>query len=178
MSFEQNIFSTLIGTFAGFLFAIALFYLQNKWSLALQKRNLKKNLKKEFEFNLKFLEKTLDDVNKIIERITTNNKKVYTFLKYTNLQRIFLQIYFQQGYLYDALSPEEIQLLDEILLHFDKPYQDYINIQIEGWRTGTINQADMIDVFAFERDNVIKYIDAVKDISKKIEIADKWIYAP
>ena len=134
MNFYQSVFSMFIGALLGFIFSLFLFYLKEKWSRNAEKKSLENNLIKEFEFNGNYLRKILGDMNKTIEKITVNDKNVFYYFNYMSYQRIFIQAYFQKGYLYEKLDPDDINLIDAILSRMTLRGQDYINNSIQMWK--------------------------------------------
>ena len=168
MNFWQNIISTFIGAFLGFIFSICLFYLTNKWSKKSQRKSLEKNLIKEFEFNEHYLQKILEDLKKAIEKITVNDKNVFYYFNYVSFQRLFTQTYFQQGFLYGKLDPDDINLLDTILSRMTQGGEYYINNSIQKWKEANLNQQQILSILSFERDSIEKFIKDIDRIKKKI----------
>jgi len=168
MNFCQNVLSTFIGVILGFIFSIFLFYLTQRWTKKTQKKSLEKNLVKEFEFNEHYLRKILEDIKKTIEKITVNDKNVFYFFNYISYQRLFAQAYFQQGYLYEKLEPDDINLIDTILSRMSLGGQAYINNSIQQWKGGYLNQQQILNIVGFERDSIEKYIEDIGQIKQKI----------
>ena len=168
MNFYQNIFSTFIGVFSGFIFSIFLFYLTNRWSKKTQKKSLEKNLVKEFEFNEHYLQKILENLKKGIEKVTVNDKNVFYYFNYVSYQRLFTQSYFQQGFLYEKLDPDDINLLDTILSRMTYGGECYINNSIQNWKEDILNQQQILNILAFERDSLEKFIKDIYRIKQKI----------
>ena len=168
MNFWQNIISTFIGAFLGFVFSICLFYLTNKWSKKTQRKSLEKNLIKEFEFNEHYLQKILEDLKKAIEKITVNDKNVFYYFNYVSFQRLFTQTYFQQGFLYGKLDPDDINLLDTILSRMTQGGEYYINNSIQKWKEANLNQQQILSILSFERDSIEKFIKDINRIKQKI----------
>ena len=167
MNFCQNVISTFIGVTLGFIFSIILFYFQQRWIKKTQKKSLEKNLVKEFEFNKHYLRKILKDIKKTIEKITVNDKNVFYYFKYIGYQRLFTQIYFQQGYLYEKLEPNDINLIDTILSRMTLGGQDYINNSIQMWKDDNLTQKQILNILGFERDSIEKHIKDIGRIKKK-----------
>jgi len=138
MSFCQNLLSTFIGALLGFIFSICLFYFTNKWA------------------------------KKAIEKITVNDKDVFYYFNYIGYQRLFIQTYFQQGFLYEKLNPEDINLLDTILNHMGQGIEFYINNSMQRWKEGAMDQKDVLRIMTFERDNIEKYIKEIHRMKQKI----------
>jgi phosphate/sulfate permease len=168
MNFYQNVLSTFIGAILGFIFSIFLFYLTQKWSNRTEKKSLEKNLIKELEFNEHYLSKILQDIKKTIEQITVNDKQVYYYFNYMSYQRTFIQTYFQKGYLYEKLEPEDINLIDTILTRITWAGQEYINTSIQKWKAGSLDQAQILKIMSYERDSIEKFIKDIGVIKKKI----------
>lgn len=168
MNFWQNVFSTFIGAILGFIFSICLFSLTSKWTKKDQKKSLEKNLIREFEFNEHYLQKILEDLKKTIEKITVNDKNVFYYFNYISYQRLFAQTYFQQGFLYDKLDPDDINLLDTILTRMSQGGEQYINNSIRMWKEDNLNQQQILNILAFERDSVEKFIKDIGRIKQKI----------
>ena len=168
MNFWQNVFSTFIGALLGFIFSIFLFYLTSRWSKNAQKKSTEKNLIKEFEFNEHYLQKVLADIKKAIEKITVNDKNVFYYFNYKSYQRLFVQSYFQQGFLYEKLDPDDINLLDTILSRMTQGGEYYINNSIQRWKEDHLNQQQILNILAFERDSIEKFIKDIRRIKQKI----------
>lgn len=112
-------------------------------------------------------------MNKTIEKITINDKNVYYHFNYISYQRLFINTYFQQGYLYEKLDPDDINLIDTILSRMSLAGQTYINISIQMWKEDKYNQTQILNILAFERDSIEKYIKNIGDIKKKIATIEK-----
>lgn len=168
MNFWQNVFSTFIGALLGFVFSIFLFYLTRRWSKKAQKKSLEKNLIKEFEFNAHYLQKILEDLKKAIEKITVNDKDVFYYFSYISYQRLFTQTYFQQGFLYERLDPDDINLLDTILSRMTRGGEYHINNSIQRWKEDSLSQQQILKILAFERDSIEKFITDIGRIKQKI----------
>ena len=90
MTFWEQTWSTLIGVIAGFVFSIFLFYLTERWKNSRVNKDLSGNLQKEFDFNINFLENYKDDFDKLIKKITVNDKQLFTIFRFDRLQRLLI----------------------------------------------------------------------------------------
>ncbi len=167
MTFWQLAFPTFIGVFLAFIFSILLFHLTNKWTKDAAKKLLEKNLRCEFNFNKKYLEKTLEDLTKTIEKIGVEDK-VFYYPKYVNYQRLFTLSYFNQGFLYEKLSTEDLNLIATILEHMNQGTELFINKSIKDYNDGNINKQEILRIISFERDTIQKFIKSLDEIQKKI----------
>jgi hypothetical protein len=123
MDFWQQVLSTLIGTFAGFLLSLALFYLTETWKNSRTRKDLGANIAKEIQFNLDFLTQYKTDFEKMLRQVTAGDKQIFTVFRHNKLQRLFLQEAFQKGLLYKNLSTDEVVAVDAMLSYF-LPYRD------------------------------------------------------
>ena len=73
-----------------------------------QKKPYVKHLKREFEYDISLMQEWIDEVDKILRKITANDNKVFSFMRYTFFQRSFMQEAFKFGIMYDALDNEDI----------------------------------------------------------------------
>jgi formylmethanofuran dehydrogenase subunit E-like metal-binding protein len=154
--------ATLIGSICGFIFSIVLFHYNKKWTNEDVRKALEKNLAREFEFNIKFLNRQLEDVKKIIEKITVGDRDTTKFyFRYSNFQRMFIASYFQQGYLYEKLTPEDINVIDAILSHLSNAGENYINSIVVKWQTSEINQIEALKIFCSERELIESHIKSI-----------------
>ena len=168
MTFWQSVFSVFIGTVFGFIFSIVLFYITNIWRSKKAKEALEKSLIKEFEYNISFFRQLIEKLNKSIEKISSDDTELHFFLNYVYYQRLFLQSYFQQGYLYDKLDPDDIILLDNILNHISVYGGDYINNNIQLWEEGQITKQKANQVLGYERDTMEKFLKNIQTTKEKI----------
>ena len=150
------IVETIIGSFAGFVLGIALFYITEKWKVQSQRKDILKYLKRELAFDVELLNSWLDDYDKILRQITANDKPVYVYLRYGDFQLSFIQNAFSIGLLYDHLNDEQILKLNTILTHFSSGEQR-VNQRIHQWNTDEIPQKEALGMFQYEKDIVGRY---------------------
>ena len=168
MSFGEQISASFIGTFFGFIFAIILFFITNKIIESRNKRMLLKYLKREFEYDISLMQEWVNEIDKILRKITANDSNVFSYLKYSYFSRAFMQQAFNSGIMYKKLNNEEILQLNTILLHCDIASEGYINSLITQWKSGSIDQKDVLFKFEFEKDSLTQYKRQLDDIIKKI----------
>ena len=170
MTFAQQVLSSFVGTTFGFIFAILLFLLTNAIKSYLDKKTLRKHLKREFEYDISLLQEWIDEIDKILRKITANDLQVFSYLRYTFFQRFFMQEAFRSGIMYNALNNEHISNLNNILLHCDIGIEQYVNGAIQQWKGGQLPQQDALRLFEFEKDELKKY---QKHLSEILSILDK-----
>lgn len=169
MEFWTNLVSTFIGAFSGFVFSIVLFFLTNNIGRKSAKESLENNLIKEFEFNEHYLENISSDLYKAIEKINADSKNVFIYFNYINFQRLFITQYFQQGYLYEKLTPDDIVLLDKILTHMNLYGQQYVNDSMDKWKKDQLMKKEIVDIISYERDSIEGFIKDLDIIKAKIK---------
>ncbi len=83
MTFGQQICATLIGTASGFVFALVLYFITNFIRELCSKNTLRKQLKRELQYDISLLQEWIDEIDKILRKIATNDTKVFSYLRYT-----------------------------------------------------------------------------------------------
>jgi uncharacterized membrane protein YgaE (UPF0421/DUF939 family) len=168
MKFGQQILATLIGTIAGFIFSIILFYLTNKWKINSYKKNVVKNFSKEIEYNLSLINRLHSQINDVISKVTADRIDIYTYLDYKRYQRLFLDELFRQEVLYERLNQDEVSEIDTILFHFSIVAENYMNKNIEDWKARKIDRVPTLRSLEFERDQLEGYRQTLQNIKLKI----------
>lgn len=168
MTFQQQVIATLLGSIAGFLFAIFIFYITENIKTKRIKKNLIKNLKREFEYNISLLQGWIDEIDKILRKITTDDRQIFSYFKYSYYQRLFTQESFHFGILYELYNNEDISTLSTILLHCDINGEQYINQKITQWNTVQIEQRKVLSTFEFEKETLQKYKKQLTELLGKL----------
>lgn len=157
MTFGQQVLASFLGTTFGFIFAILLFLITSAIKSYLGKKTLRKHLKREFEYDISLLQEWIDEIDKILRKITANDPQVFSYLRYTFFQRFFMQEAFRSGIMYNSLNNEHISNLNTILLHCDTGIEQYVNGAIQQWKTGQQSQKEALRQFEFEKEELKKY---------------------
>ena len=168
MNFNQQLLSTLIGSFSGFVLAIILFYITEKIKNCRTKSNILKSLKREFQYNLGLIDEWLIDIDKILRQITAMDIQVYSYLKLSSFQGYFLQTAFQWGILYQIIDNDDMSKLNFILSQCCLPNENYIMNNINLWKTQKIAQKDVLATFEFQKDQLRKCKSDLQKIMTKI----------
>ena len=177
MKFGDYVLASLIGTVAGFIFSIFLFYLTEKWKRHQAKGTIIKGLKNEYEFNLSLLRQWLNVIETILRQNSSNVNNLtehYGKLKYSSYQRYFLNHYFSAGHLYDVLTSDDLVYLDAVLTHFSGFQEDFLNNIIAGKGPGESStlakrQSYVSRIFETERAALDSFIKRLPPIYIKIE---------
>ena len=164
MTFGQQVLASFVGTAFGFIFAILLFLITGAIKAHLNKKNLRKHLKREFEYDISLLQEWIDEIDKILRKITAKDQEVFSYLRYTFFQRFFMQEAFRSGIMYNSLNNEHISNLNTILVHCDTGIEQYLNGAIQQWKTGQLMQQAALRQFEFEKDELIKFQKHLREI--------------
>ncbi|MCX5632326.1 MAG: hypothetical protein NTW93_01400 [Phycisphaerae bacterium] len=168
-NFREQILSSFIGTFFGFIFAIILFILTNKLIEIRNQKVLIKHLIKELKYDITQIEGWIAEVDKILRKITAEDKRIYYYLKYSDFSRVFTQQAFNSGLLFDKLNDKEISQLNTIFLHCDINTETFVNNYITQWKSSQIERSSMLENFEYEKTCLEKYKNELIDILKKIK---------
>jgi hypothetical protein len=169
MDFWPTLLSTFFGAFLAFIFSIILFYITTKFGASNQKSKLERNLLNELEYNEHYLKRVLGDLQKYIEKITVDDKQLYCVFNFSQYQRLFISQYFQQGLLYEKLSPDDINQIELILSHFTQNGESWLYGHVERWKKGELPQKEALSVFSYERDQLNLYLKFITAIKNKIQ---------
>ena len=154
MTFGEQVLATLVGSIAGFLFAIALFYLREKITGKRVKKNIAKCLKREFQYNLNLIEEWIQTVDRILQKITVQDYKIFDYLRYSSYQRFYLYQSFQFGVLYDFFNNEDVKIISDIENHLNINVEQYINFFIDRWKREDIGQREIHSAFDFQKQSL------------------------
>jgi hypothetical protein len=168
MTFGQQVLASFIGTTFGFAFAILLFLITNAIRRFFERKTLRKHLKREFEYDISLLQEWIEEIEKILRKITANDPAVFSYLRYTFFQRTFMQEAFRTGMMYNSLNNEDISNLNTVLLHCDLGIEQYVNSFIKQWQTGQLGQQEALRKFEFEKDELGKYKKRLQKILQKL----------
>ena len=168
MDFGQQVLATFVGTLFGFIFAIFLFLITNYIQNNRAKKNLKKHLKREFQYDISLLQEWIDEIDKILRKITASDITVYSYLKYSLFQRYFMQECFRAGIMYDLFDDSDITNLNYMLVHCDIGGEQLINSFIAQWQKQEMCQKDALAKFEFQKEQLIQYRKHLELLFKKI----------
>lgn len=169
MTFLQQVLASFIGTVFGFIFAILLFLITNSIKAFFDRKTLLRHLKREFEYDSALLQDWIEEIDKVLRKITANDLQVFSYLRYSFFQRSFMQEAFKLGIMYNSLNNEEISNLNNILLHCDVGPEQYVNNAIQQWKNGQLQQRDALGQFEFQKDELKKFRKNLQEIVKKIK---------
>jgi hypothetical protein len=156
-----------IGSMLAFVFSIALFYITRRVRTSQERKDLSNNVSREISFNINFLEKLKIQIERQIQDVSANNKKIWPIVKFDKLQRVFILSAFDKGILYEELTDDEINTVDSMVGFFFRTTNDFMRATIDDFKAGKAKASDVIEVLRFNLDEVVRYTDFLKLIQTR-----------
>ena len=105
----------------------------------------------------------------MLDRITMNNKDIYTIFRFNKLQRFFILEAFNKGLLYQYLSKEDIGDVDAMLNYFTSGTDSFAWNFLNGFKSGQIPQKDVYSKFEFDKKQIESYIKITQTLKEKLK---------
>jgi hypothetical protein len=150
MSWELVI-PTLVGTMAGFIFSIALFYCTEKIKQERDRRRILKNLMRELTFNLRLYDQWLKGIEQARPQVGAGDKNIFLYIDYTRIARTFIIQALPEGLLYDILADEDLLELDTALRLCNPNSVNDFSEALNQWKLGNIGNPEMFQKLEFHR---------------------------
>jgi hypothetical protein len=142
-SFWSRALATLLGTVAGFVFSIGLFYISERVKRSRDKKKILAGLKREAAFNIGLCDVWLKGLADIRLKVAAADLSVFNYFDYSRALRIFVLEALRAGLLYDLLSDAELVELDKGLLFLGQVSEQDINGRIARWKAGNMAPAEL-----------------------------------
>lgn len=169
--FWQQVWSTLVGTVAGFVFAIALFYLTERIKRERDRAKILKGLRRELKFDLALFESWLKGIEDARPQVAAGDRNIWLYLDYTRFLSIFIGQAVRDGILYDLLTDDELVGLDKAMRSCNPGAEQEFFTKLNQWKAGQIDNADMFKTFEFNKFVVTTSKKALEGIITKISAA-------
>jgi len=166
-SFWSHALATLVGTVAGFVFSILLFYISERVKRLRDQKKVIAGLKREAAFNIGLCEAWLKAIGDIRPKVAAGDLAFFDYFDYSRALRIFVQEALRAGILYDLLSDTELVDLDKSLLFLAFYWEQDINGKIAQWKAGTIAAPDMSQALTFHEHAVTEACKALETLRCK-----------
>ena len=157
MTFTQQVAATFLGSVFGFVFAMVLFYLTEKLKEKRERKNLLGNLRRELQYDLDHISNWIEELEKLLRKVSAQDLEVFTYLRYSEYHRLFIDMCFVRGILYDIVDDEHIAQLNTVLFHLNVNMENVVNNSIQQWKEGQVERTKMLQVFEYERDQLKKF---------------------
>ncbi len=169
MVFKEQMFANFLGSLLGFIFAIVLFLITGFIRNKIVNKNIKRHLKREFKYDISLLQEWIDEIDKILRKITASDIAVYSYLKYSLFQRYFMQEAFKLGIMYELFSDEDISNLNYMLVHCDTGGEQYVNSFLPKWRKQEIDKKEALINFEFQKERLGEYKKYLEKLLKVLK---------
>jgi hypothetical protein len=163
-SFWGRVAATLVGTVAGFVFSIFLFYISEHVRRARDRKKIIAGLMREAAFNIGMCDVWLKGLAGVRLKVAASDLSFFDYFDYTRALRIFVQEAVKAGALYDVLNDSELVDLDKGLLFLSFASEQDINSKIAQWKAGTISSADMSHAITFHEYGVTEARKAMEQL--------------
>ena len=168
MAFWEQVAATLVGSFGGFIGALIVLWIKVSVADAQKEKALLKNLKYEIEYNVNLLSVYLDNVNKCIEAVTADSKKVYLTLDYEFIARHFSINFYREGLVSKYLHVQDLKQWNDFLSTLSPGGEAYVSEMVTKWRDDKATKDETFIALTHER-NQIKYaIDMCEYLKTRI----------
>jgi hypothetical protein len=148
-SFWSRALATLVGTVAGFLFSIVLFYVSESVKQSRGRKRIVDGLKREAAFNLSLCDSWLVAFSDMRPKIAAGDTSFLHYIDYSRILSIFVGEALKAGILYELLTDDSLVALDKWLRYFQGHSEREINSQIEQWKAGSISPLELSQALTF-----------------------------
>lgn len=154
MNFCKQVLATLIGSFGGFLAALAMLWIKNWFDSSQKETVLLKNLRFEIDYNINVLCKFDDQLTKCIEAVGADSKSLYLSLDYNLVAHHFSILFYREGLITKYLHVEDVKRWNDFLSTLSPGGENYVMEVLEKWRHASIDKETVFSVLNHERAQV------------------------
>lgn len=178
MNFLHSIIAIFAGACLGFISSILFFLWHTRIIERKKRKTLIKHLIKELEFNIHSLEdlsKKLENVSPVSKYIEETFDEQHPLPKFIVYGNYFTENYFNQEYLFEKLTPEDIYKLNEIsktMKIYISNLEEIINeFELAGVENKMLDakMEDLDSVWEREKGKIKEFTAEVRRIKKKLE---------
>ena len=173
MKFWEYLIATLIGTIAGFIFSLTLFWLKERSKKKSNINNLLKNLRYEFEYNLNLFRKYSQKLTECIEAVNSGNHSVYLQLDYNFVASYFSLQFYREGLASKYLHYEDMKRWNDFVSNHSSGAEQYVFDTIENWRKSEAEKEKVVSALKHEIDQLNYAIEMIEYLKQKIPDKDK-----
>jgi len=154
MTFNQQVIATLIGSFCGFLAALAMLWVKEWFHDSRKEKSLIKNLRYEIEYNINLLNKYEDQLTKCIEAVGADTREVYLTVNYALIARYFSIQFYREGLVSKYLHIEDVKRWNDFLSTLNEGSDAHVSDTLENWRKNKANKEQVFKALRHERDQI------------------------
>ncbi|MGR5413048.1 hypothetical protein ACPV52_09870 [Vibrio astriarenae] len=134
MDVATEILNAALGPFLGFVGAIILFFLKEKWTASRKKKSTISNLKLEIRYNINLYSGFIEQLSNAISAVSSGSRKVYVRLDYDFIASFFAKEYYNSGLLLSAFHAEDLKRWNVMLSSLSSGYEQHVLDSLEDWR--------------------------------------------
>lgn len=154
MTFSEQLLSTLIGSFFGFMGSLTLFWIKEYRTRKSKITDLLSNLGYELDYNISLYEKWIDEITKCIEAVSANSRQTFLNIDYQYIARFFALKFYQSGSIQNYLHYKDMKRWNDFLLNLNFGCQNYVLSQLDKWRKDEISKEDIFQALKLERTHI------------------------
>jgi hypothetical protein len=167
----NQIWSTLVGTIAGFVFSLALFYFTDRIKRRHDRMRILRGLQRELKFDLALFDSLSKGIEDARLKVAVGDKDIYLYLDYSRFLSIFIIQAVREGILYDLLTNEDLVGLDKAMRTCNAQPEKEFSDRLTLWKSGQIGNSEMFKTLEFHKFIVSTSKTALETIAAKIDIA-------
>ncbi|MDO6545365.1 hypothetical protein [Photobacterium sanguinicancri] len=165
MEASIGVFNAALGPFIGFLGAVILFFLKEKWTSFCKKKSTISNLKLEIHYNINLYSDFIKQLSSAINAVSSGSKHVYVRLDYDFIATFFAKEYYNSGLLLTAFHVEDLKRWNVMLSSLSAGYEQKVLDSLEEWRTDKgISQDELFHIL----DHELKQVRYAKEMSEYV----------
>jgi hypothetical protein len=172
MKFWEQALATSIGALAGFIFALILFWIKERWKKNRLTNQLLNNLHFELEYNLNVFKTYQQRVTECIEAVNSDNKEVYINLDYKFIASYFSIQFYREGLARKYLHYEDMKQWNDVLSNHSEGMEQYILDILESWRKSEVEKDKVFKLLKHHRDQLNYAIKMVEYLKAKIPVSN------
>ena len=134
MTFWESAAAASIGAFVGFLGALLIFFIKEKWQQAVLRKSIVDNLKLEISYNINLYDEFENQIQNCIEALSNDSRGLYLNLDYDFVGTHFAKQFYQNGLLLAYFHPEDMRRWNVMLTKIGAGADKYVTDCVDQWR--------------------------------------------
>lgn len=156
MKHTRQLVLSFSATFLGFIFALALFVIQEDLKESRENKILLRNVIYELQYNLLVLDGFDQKFEKTIRKIMNDEKNVILGLSYLDIQFFFLNKIYKKGDLIHYLTMDDLTEAHRVTAIYSQAWGDIIYEYLEKWNADEETKKNILIVMEYEKTTTMK----------------------
>ena len=169
MTFSEQIYATLIGTFFGFMGSLILFWIKDMVTRNNNIKTLVANLGYELDYNIALYNKYEEDITKCIEATSADDRTAFVNINYEYIARFFAVQFYQNGLIQKYLHHDDMKRWNDFMITLSSGSEKYILEKLQAWRNGELKKEEIFGSLSHEREQVQYALKMTEYIKGKIK---------